>query len=42
VTFNEVFATLYHCLGIDPQTTVLDPTGRPTHLVESAAMKELV
>jgi hypothetical protein len=43
VTFNEVFATLYHCLGIDPQTTtVLDPTGRPTHLVESAAMKELI
>ncbi len=43
VTFNEVFATLYHSLGIDPATTtVLDPTGRPTHLVESPAMKELI
>jgi hypothetical protein len=43
VTFNEIFATLYHSLGIDPATTtVLDPTGRPTHLVESPAMKELI
>jgi hypothetical protein len=43
VTFNEVFATLYHSLGIDPATTtVLDPTGRPTHLVDSPAMKELI
>jgi uncharacterized protein (DUF1501 family) len=43
VTFNEVFATLYHNLGIDPATTTInDPTGRPTHLVEAPAMKELI
>jgi hypothetical protein len=43
VHFGEVFATLYHNLGIDPQvTTINDPTGRPQHLVEGAAMRELV
>jgi hypothetical protein len=43
VHFQEIFATLYHRLGIDPATTtLLDPTGRPQHLVEYPAMKELV
>lgn len=43
VQFGEVFATLYHSLGIDPATTtILDPTGRPEHLVEHPAMRELV
>ena len=42
VTFAEVFATLYHNLGIDPATTIADPTGRPQYLVEAPAMKELV
>lgn len=42
VTFQEIFATLYHSLGIDPMTTtLLDPTGRPQHLVERLPMKEL-
>jgi uncharacterized protein (DUF1501 family) len=35
VHFQEVFATLYRFLGIDPSaTTLLDPTGRPQHLLE--------
>ncbi|MCC6418627.1 MAG: DUF1501 domain-containing protein [Gemmataceae bacterium] len=43
VGFGEVFATLYHNLGIDPATTaILDPTGRPQHLVDAPAMRELV
>lgn len=43
VTFGEIFATLYHNLGIDPATTsILDPTGRPQHLVESAPLREVL
>ncbi len=33
VSLGEVFATLYHNLGINPETTTInDPTGRPQHL----------
>jgi hypothetical protein len=44
VTFQEVFATLYHNLGINPQTeTVNDLSGRPQHVVDGAEpLKELV
>ncbi|MFO0966471.1 MAG: DUF1501 domain-containing protein [Gemmataceae bacterium] len=44
VTFAEVFATLYHNLGIDTErTTLTDPSGRPQYLVENAkAIRELV
>jgi len=43
VHYQEVFATLYHNLGVDPAiTTVSDPTGRPEHLVEYPAIRELV
>ena len=43
VHFQEIMATLYHNLGINPDlTTLTDPTGRPQHLVESRAIKELV
>ena len=45
VHFQEVFATLYHNLGINVQTaTVPDLTGRPQHLVESQykPMPELI
>jgi hypothetical protein len=43
VTFGEVFATLYHNLGLDPQqTTIPDPTGRPQHLTEGQVLRELV
>jgi hypothetical protein len=43
VHFQEVFATLYHNLGINPAvTTITDPSGRPQHLVDMPAMRELV
>jgi hypothetical protein len=43
VTFQEIFATLYHNLGINPSTTTInDPTGRPQHLVEREPLRELV
>jgi Protein of unknown function (DUF1501) len=44
VTFGEVFATLYHNLGIDPNTTTIrDLTGRPQYLVDHVQpMWELV
>jgi Protein of unknown function (DUF1501) len=43
VTFNEIVATIYHNLGLDPMTNfVNDPTGRPQHLTEQPAMRELV
>jgi uncharacterized protein (DUF1501 family) len=43
VTFGEIFATLYHNLGINPETTTItDPTGRPQHLVEGKPLPELV
>jgi len=44
VKFSDVFATLWHNLGIDPETTTIpDPSGRPQHLVDGgSAMKELV
>jgi hypothetical protein len=35
VHYQDVFATLYHNLGIDSQTTTLsDPNGRPQHLLD--------
>ena len=43
--YGEVFATLYHNLGIDPTaTTVNDLTGRPQYLVDNGyqPIKELV
>jgi hypothetical protein len=43
VQFGEVHATLYRNLGIDAaSTTILDPTGRPEHLVEDPYIPELV
>jgi hypothetical protein len=45
VHFQEVFATLYHALGIDPHaTTVNDLTHRPQYLVDAGhdALPELV
>ena len=45
VAFGEVFATLYHQLGIDVnKTTIEDLAGRPQYLVDNNAqpMKELV
>ena len=45
VAFGELFATLYHNLGIDPEKALLpDLTGRPQYLVEDShkPMRELV
>jgi hypothetical protein len=43
VHFQEVFATLYHNLGIDTsRTTLTDPTGRPQYLVEKPPISELL
>jgi hypothetical protein len=42
VQFGEVFATLYKNLGLDPTTTILDPTGRPQHLIRQEPIKELI
>jgi uncharacterized protein (DUF1501 family) len=44
VHYQEVFATLYHVLGIDPSaTTLTDPNGRPQHLLERGEpLRELI
>jgi hypothetical protein len=44
VSFQDVMATLYYNLGIDPATTTLmDPTGRPQHLLNGGQpIRELV
>jgi len=34
VRFEEVHATLYHCLGIDRQATITDLAGRPHYLTD--------
>jgi hypothetical protein len=35
ITFQNVMATLYHVLGIDPAAQMLDFNGRPQYLLES-------
>jgi uncharacterized protein (DUF1501 family) len=44
VTYPEIYATLYHNLGIDPATTVPDLSGRPQYVIEGQAqpLSELV
>lgn len=43
VTFQEVVATLYHNLGIDPASKpIVDQAGRPQRLVEGGVIGELV
>ncbi|MCB1236776.1 MAG: DUF1501 domain-containing protein, partial [Verrucomicrobiae bacterium] len=44
VTYPEVIATLYHCLGIDPRgAQIVDPTGRPQYLTGGAGpIRELI
>jgi hypothetical protein len=42
VHFQEILATLYHNLGIDPTAlTLSDPTGRPQYLVDRKPLPEL-
>jgi hypothetical protein len=43
VSFQNVFATLYHNLGIDPGAAVADRSGRPMYLLdEQKPIRELV
>jgi uncharacterized protein (DUF1501 family) len=43
IHFQEVFATLYRQLGIDPATTLTDPNGRPQYLLDHRTpIRELV
>ena len=45
VTFSEIYATLYHNLGIDVRSTTIDDlNGRPQYLIEDqvAPLRELV
>ena len=43
VTFQNVFATLYHNLGIDSRTAVSDRSGRPMYLLdEHQPIQELI
>jgi hypothetical protein len=43
VHLQEVIATLYHNLGIDPATTqLIDPAGRPQYLLEHGPIRELI
>lgn len=43
VTMQEIVATLYHNLGLDPaNTTLIDPTGRPQYLTEQGPIAELI
>ena len=42
VHFQEIFATLYHNLGINVDTArLIDPAGRPQFLVEKQPIAEL-
>ena len=43
VAYADVVATLYHQLGIDPQTMIHDRTGRPHVLMDQGeVIRELV
>ena len=43
VGFGDIFATLYHNIGLNPETTTItDPAGRPQHLAEGTALPELI
>ena len=43
VAFGEVFATLYHNMGLPPETTtIIDPTGRPQHIIDKPAIREVL
>lgn len=43
IPLQSVFATMYHQLGIDPATTLIDPNGRPQYLLdERKLIAELV
>ncbi len=39
---KDILATLYHLMGIDPHTTIVDRTGRPVPLVDGAVVQEML
>ena len=41
---QEVLATMYHHIGLDPRTTqIVDPAGRPQYLIEhNQPIRELI
>ena len=43
VTFQEIFATLYHNMGLNPATTTInDTTGRPQYPIEGEPIREAI
>jgi Protein of unknown function (DUF1501) len=42
VSPKDILATLYHLMGIDPRTTLVDRTGRPMPLVEGNVVQEML
>ncbi len=43
VTPSNIHATIYECLGIDPKLQVMDPSGRPTNVLDDpTAIGELL
>ena len=44
VKYKDVFATIYHQLGIDAhRTAIIDPQGRPQHLLDQGeVIRELI
>lgn len=43
VTFQNILATIYHVLGIDPHATLPDFTGRPQYLLDDPTpIRELI
>ena len=44
IPYHDIFATLYHTLGINPlRTTIVDPRGRPQHLLDGGeVLREVV
>jgi hypothetical protein len=42
VTPQDVVATIYHCLGIDPETVLPDSFGRPMKLVQGEPIRGIL
>ncbi len=42
VSPKDILATAYHLLGIDPETTLVDRTGRPLPLVQGSIVSEVL
>src|SRR5262249_35588238 len=39
---QDLTATIFHCLGIDPQTEIRDPLGRPLHITKGEVMRHIL